>query len=409
MKLLYIYIGDRYTVWMESTLCILGRQPALGLAELESLFGAAAVTALANGLALVTSDVDTKTFNRLGGTIKTAHLIGELETTNWSAVESFAKKNLPKLLKLPNSGKLQLGISAYGLAASPAKIQALGLTLKKILRTNERTIRLIPNKETALSTAQVMHNHLTGRGGCEIILYAVDGKTLVAQTTNEQNINSYTLRDRERPKRDARVGMLPPKLAQIIVNLATGPSINSKTIVLDPFCGTGVVLQEALLMGCSAYGTDLEPRMINYTQANLAWLDQTFHTEVVNTHLGVGDATSYKWDHPFTAVGCESYLGQPLTSLPSSDKLQIIVHGCNLIISKFLRNIREQCPAGTRFCVAVPAWQTSPGRFKTLPLVDQIENLGYNRLRFEHAGADDFLYYRENQIVARQLLVLSTT
>jgi tRNA G10 N-methylase Trm11 len=393
---------------METTLCILGRQPALGLAELESLFGAAAVSPLGAGSALVSAAIDTKTFNRLGGTIKTAHLIGELENTSWPALESFAKKHLPKLLQLPPAGKLQLGISVYGLSSSPAKIQALGLTLKKILRTDDRTVRLIPNKETALSTAQVMHNHLAGRNGCEIVFYAVDGKVFVAQTTNEQNINSYTLRDRERPKRDARIGMLPPKLAQIIVNLATGANIDSNTIVLDPFCGTGVVLQEALLMGCSAYGTDLEPRMINYTQANLAWLDQTFHTEVVNTHLTVGDATDYQWDHPFTAVATESYLGLPLTSPPSADKLQTIMQGCNLIISKFLRNIVAQCPPGTRFCVAVPAWQVASGRFKHLPLVDQLADLGYNRIRFEHAGDSSLLYYREDQIVARQLLVLST-
>jgi hypothetical protein len=148
--------------------------------------------------------------------------------------------------------------------------------------------------------------------------------------------------------------------------------------------------------------------MINYTQANLAWLDQTFHTEVVNTHLAIGDATSYQWDHPFTAVACESYLGQPLTTLPPADKLQTIIHGCNLIITKFLRNIAAQCPPGTRFCVAVPAWQTRAGQFKTLPLVDQIADLGYNLIRFEHADRPDLLYYRENQLVARQLLVLTT-
>ncbi len=402
-----------YTEAMETTLCILGRQPALGLAELESLFGAAAVTPLGSSAAYVASNIDAKTFNRLGGTIKTARVIGELDGAGWPALESFAKKHLPKLLSLPTSGKLQLGLSAYDLPASPAKIQSLGLTLKKILRTADRSVRLIPNQAPALSTAQVIHNHLTGRNGCEIVFYAAAGQTIVGQTTNEQNINSYTLRDRQRPKRDSRVGMLPPKLAQIIVNLATGPDADSNSIVLDPFCGTGVVLQEALLMGYSAYGTDLEPRMINYTQANLAWLDQTFHTEVVNTHLDTGDATSYQWTHPFTNIATESYLGQPLTTLPSPDKLQTIVHGCNLIISKFLRNIAAQCPAGTRLCVAVPAWQIGPNRFKTLPLtdpeIDQIGDLGYNRIRFEHAEDANLLYYRENQLVARQLLVLSKT
>lgn len=398
----------------EKTLCILGRQPALGRAELEAVVGAAHMQLITPHLIVVDQPLSSATFDRLGGTIKTAHLISQLETSSWPAIENFVKKQLPSLLNLPSKGKLQLGISTYELDITPAKVQALGLTLKKLLRTEERTVRLIPNKANALSTAQILHNHLTGRHGCELIIYRIADQTLILQTTHEQNINSYTLRDRERPKRDARVGMLPPKLAQILVNLATGPTINSNTIVLDPFCGTGVVLQEAVLMGCTAYGTDLEPRMITYTQANLKWLDQTFHTEVVNTHLAIGDATSYKWDHPFTAVAGESYLGQPLSRVPEAAKLQTIIQGCNLIISKFLRNIAAQCPAGTRFCLAVPAWQVQKDQFKHLPLtgknptggLDHLEGMGYNRVKFEHVLDEDLLYYRPDQIVARELLVL---
>lgn len=64
------------------------------------------------------------------------------------------------------------------------------------------------------------------------------------RTSFVQDIESYTARDQARPMRDARVGMLPPKLAQIIINLAL--SNNDITEVLDPFCGTGVVLQEGI-------------------------------------------------------------------------------------------------------------------------------------------------------------------
>src|SRR5581483_12120222 len=65
--------------------------------------------------------------------------------------------------------------------------------------------------------------HLTGPTGIELLLIAThDGQTIIARTTEVQDIDSYTLRDRGRPKRDARVGMMPPKLAQIIINLAVG-------------------------------------------------------------------------------------------------------------------------------------------------------------------------------------------
>ena len=97
-------------------------------------------------------------------------------------------------------------------------------------------------------------------------------KIIIARTKKVQDITDYTDRDRNRPKRDAYVGMLPPKLAQIIINLASGNNQIAGKRLLDPFCGTGVIPQEALLMGFDVYGTDIEQKMIDYSQINIEWL-----------------------------------------------------------------------------------------------------------------------------------------
>src|SRR6185503_10002944 len=102
---------------------------------------------------------------------------------------------------------------------------------------------------------------------------------LLAQTLFVQDIEAYGARDQARPARDARVGMLPPKLAQIMLNLSAGPLRASaeelaRLRVLDPFCGTGVILQEALLMGYSVLGTDIDERMVDYSRRNIKWLFQ---------------------------------------------------------------------------------------------------------------------------------------
>ena len=39
-------------------------------------------------------------------------------------------------------------------------------------------------------------------------------------------------------------------------------------------------------------------------------------------------------------------------------------------------------------------------------LAAEIEKLGYNTLQYKHAANKDLLYYRDGQIVARQLLIL---
>jgi len=397
---------------------ILGRQPELGLAELESLYGADKLRPVGSKAVIVDVDPCLLAFDRLGGSIKFCKVLTELDTTNWKEIEKFLIKVSPGHSERMVEGKMQLGLSVVGLDVHIKQIVATGLTLKKAIRKTGRSVRLVPNKEPELNSASVLHNNLTGPTGWELIFIKDGAKTVVAQTVKVQDIDAYTKRDRERPKRDARVGMLPPKLAQIIINLAVGQvpedklesiceipagepiplKLLNKTI-LDPFCGTGVILQEAALMGYHAYGTDLESRMIDYSRQNIEWLGH-------EARLEQGDATSHQWQPPIDFVAGETYLGRPFTDRPNPEILAQTVSDTNLIIKKFVQNIHSQIETGTRVCLAVPAWQTRPNEFKRLPLIDQIGDLGYNLVKFEQSRSP-LIYYREDQIVGRELLVIT--
>lgn len=390
---------------MYTSLCILGRQPALGLAELEALYGAPAVTALPPHAAGLTLDAVDIAFEHLGGSTRLGSVIGEVSSTSWPQIEKALRAAvLHEVARMPAEGKIKLGISAYGLNISPAKLTAAGLTLKKALRSIGRSVRLVPNQTVELNTAQVFHNALTTDLGVELLIVVGQTSTVIARTVAVQDIDSYTLRDRGRPKRDARVGMLPPKLAQILVNLTGMHEPHAR--ILDPFCGTGVLLQEALLMGYDVLGTDLEPRMISYSEANLEWAHEKLHTEPAFA-LAVGDATTHQWNTAVDAVACETYLGRPFTTVPNHALLEQTTSDVNLILKKFLRNIHPQLKPGTRLCLAVPAWQVGSGKFRHLPLIDSLADLGYNRVEFERVSDANLLYYREDQIVARELLVLT--
>lgn len=402
---------------MLQSLIILGRQPAIGLAELESLFGAELVQPLGKHAATLSIPPEKIDFARLGGAIKLCKIVRSFKAQDWQKAQQLLQAEPAAFAGLPESGKLKVGLSAYNFPVSPQRVFAGGLALKKALRTRDRSVRLVPvNEGTALTSAQILHNRLTGNSGREFILIREGTTTICAYTIAEQDITTYTQRDRGRPKRDARVGMLPPKLAQTIINLASTrtlleaitetPAGQEPACLLDPFCGTGVVLQEALLMGYSAQGTDLEPRMIDYTRANLTWLRSQYKVRG-DIHLAVGDATTFQWPLPIHVVACETYLGQPFTTLPAPSKLEDVRKTCNIIIEKFLINLGAQIPSGIRLCLAVPAWQCAPGQFLHLPLLDHLSKLGYNRLDFKHAQTDDLIYYREGQIVARELLVLT--
>lgn len=391
------------------TLFILGRQANLGFAELESLLGSEHVIPFGNGYALSDIPAEQIPFNRLGGSMKLCTIISRPSTANWQAVEKELIKSLSSLTFGSSTGKITCGLSIYGITVDSKDILASGLRIKKSLKkATGQSIRLVPNQNdtTALSSAQVLHNNLTGQNGAEMVVIGFEDNSIICRTVAEQDIIAYSRRDQNRPKRDARVGMLPPKLAQIILNLAVGTAKPPLT-VLDPFCGTGVVLQEAALNGYNLYGSDLEQRMVDYTAENLQWLNETHKLTKIEATLQTGDATAHKWDEPFDAVACEGYLGQPFTGFPSEPKLREVTHTCNQIAKGFLKNIAPQIPSGTRLCIAIPAWHRPNGTFERLKLLDQLSDLGYNRVSFAHTSAEELLYYRPDQVVARDLLVIT--
>lgn len=403
---------------ISQTLCILGRQPALGRAELESLYGAEQIRKVGQVAVTVDAVPDNISFSRLGGTMKLCKILTSLPTTRWQDIEDYLAKTIPEHASYLPEGKMQLGLSVYGLSVNSRQLQATGLTLKKVIRTTGRSVRLIPNQKPELNSAQVLHNHLTGPLGWELVILRDGNNTLLAQTINVQDITAYANRDQARPKRDARVGMLPPKLAQIIVNLAVGKDelvsagISSwkdfnnesnknlhRAEISDPFCGTGVILQEALLMGYNIHGSDIDPRMIEYTRANLDWL---FNTKG-SWELDVWDATKFLCIGNF--IACETYLGRPFSALPKPEVLQAVMQDVDTIHKKFLQKIAQISKTGYRCCLAVPAWKT-PNGFRHLPVLDHLADLGYTRMSFVHASNQELIYHRPNQIVARELVVL---
>lgn len=385
-------------------IAILGRQPAIGMAELEHLYGSDNVRWFSDVSAII--DTPTLSIDHLGGIQKAARVSIELPRGDWrSASNKITQIYSDKWARF--DGKITLGISAYGFDTSTRDIQKTGLVLKQRLKKADVSLRLIPNSDAALNTATSHHNKL-GLSDNKVELIVVrtrGGRIIVAESIGAQNITAYAKRDQGRPKRDAFVGMLPPKLAQIMINLTRTADDPTKKRLLDPFCGTGVVLQEAALMGYAVYGTDLSSKMIDYSQTNLDWLKEITRQDF-NYSLHPGDAMDTKWDSPIDAIACESYLGQPFSAPPSIAKLDQVRKNCDHIITNFLKNIASQIDAGTPLCIGIPAWRDGNGQFHHLPLIRQLDTLGFERVAFKNVKNDELLYYREDQIVARELLVL---
>jgi len=405
-----IVVGNDYTpldsyeilVPKMKSLIILGRQPAIGIAELESLYGEDNLQRTSLNTVMLKNDPSSINFSRLGGALKLGNIIGEINNNNLQN----GLTNLVSKIELPTNSKITLGLSAYDIKTSAKYLQSLALTLKKSIRLKGVNVRVVPNREISLNTAQVLHNKLASNQGIELLLVAFGKKIIVARTTNVQDITNYASRDQMRPKRDSRVGMLPPKLAQIIINLASANTETKDKYVLDPFCGTGVLLQEALLMGYNVIATDIDSRMVEYSNINIEWLKQRWNNIYGSINISIGDARTHEWNQKIDYVASETFLGEPLTSIPSEEHLQKIISEVDAIHKDFLKNIHTQLLPNTRICLAIPAWHIK-GRFLHLPILDQLAILGYNRVAFKHVDSQELIYHRPDQLVARELVTLT--
>ncbi len=376
-------------------LAVLGRQPEISVAELKALFSR--VRKLSEKVAVF--EAKNPNIDRLGGSLKIA--------------EELSEKPLDFLRDLPE-GKITLGLSDYSRNASKKTATMEALKLKKILVRHGRSVRVVENREAVLSTATSLHNGMSGKNERKVELIKVDDGWY--RVIGVQNIDAYAERDQARPARDAYVGMLPPKLAQILINLCE--SLPEGATVLDPFCGTGVVLQEALLMGYKAYGTDISERMVKYSEKNLKWLvkfentslwahsrpfGQVYGPQESIFQISQGDATSFQWTQPIDAVACEGYLGKPFAKIPTEIELKEQKQECQAIILEFLNNLLEQIKSDTPVVIAIPAWLREDGTYERLEILDQIEKLGYN---VDNKSREGLLYCREDQVVARDIIIL---
>ena len=115
-----------------------------------------------------------------------------------------------------------------------------------------------------------------------------------------QPFEEFGARDYARPSRDDLSGMLPPKLAKIMINLAQA---KENSLILDTFCGSGTILQEALIMGyLNLIGFDSSPKAIKDSQANLEWLADKYDLNITKVelyeHIIVSRIASYETSIP---------------------------------------------------------------------------------------------------------------
>ncbi len=305
----------------------------------------------------------------LGGTVKIYEIsniqypiTNEISNNQYQIVQS---QIVDKLLENKSNGTLNFGISDYSGIFKEKELKKIGVEIKQKARKT-RPVRFIEGSGVELSSATSYHK-IFKKGGEEFGFFRISNNQypitneipnfkfqipnnechseLVEESQNHvsgekyesgrQHSKDYSLlatnyllgrliattnpdewseRDYGKPAGDKFSGMMPPKLARMLVNLALDPKnsntkiLNSKQIqnpkskiqnslefenlnldivsdlefcasdlrplVVDPFCGSGNILMEAKMLGCEVMGSDISAKAVEDTRANLNWLVQ---------------------------------------------------------------------------------------------------------------------------------------
>jgi len=212
-----------------------------------------------------------KLLDRLGGTIKIAEVFDE--AGNLKEVESKIISYLDSI----RDGKIIFGLNVYNIEGSIKNIlKKLLKNVKNGLRVGGK-VRFLNKPDQNLRSVVVFEERLTEKG-TDLCVVKDGGRFLLAKTVAVQNFKKYSIRDYDRPARDAKSGMLPPKLAQIMINLAC--SGREKCTIYDPFCGSGTILMEGVLMENKVIGSDISEKAVLDSQKNLEWISKRFEIDL---------------------------------------------------------------------------------------------------------------------------------
>jgi tRNA G10 N-methylase Trm11 len=289
---------------------VLGNNPTLSLAELNAVLPCQNGSLANKDLFVWETDsliVPERLIKTLGGTIKIGVFDQVLAAGSRTILESLTEISLNLYKK--RESKFNFGLSDYG--NIPFNLPVIGLELKKQFKEQGLNCRFVTSRDKNLSSVVVGQNNLLSERGAELVLARLKDKVFVGHTAAIQPFKDLSKRDFGRPARDDQSGMLPPKLASIMINLA---EINDdQALILDPFCGSGTILQEALLMGyTNVAGTDLSPKAVADTKQNLDWLKKSADISQAKINVFLKNAVklteSFK-ENSVAAIITEPYLG----------------------------------------------------------------------------------------------------
>jgi tRNA G10 N-methylase Trm11 len=376
---------------MSQYLLLAGNTPALTFYEAKIMLGQS-VEQLDEQVAAFEASSDeeaTKLFSLLGASVKLARVEKPWQTYSEKKLE----QSLLGLLTSRAVGKLRFSVAQWG----ESQNERLSLqNLKNKLAEADIKARFIEGARTGLSAAVLLHQNVT-----ELIVFQKEKQILIASTAAVQDIDHWTLKDRGKSYADRKKGLLTPKVARTMVNLALGQILDPQALVYDPFCGSGTILMEALERGAKVVGSDLDPDAVLGSQTNLAWFADRLQlpTNFTIFQSEAAHASMAQLPGKVDAIVTEPFLGKPK---PEVSQLEGMFKGLEKLYQGAFNQWRQLLKDKGKVVMILPRVEVPGGRtFDLAKFVDKLQAHGYT----PQVELGQITYHRPQAIVQREIMV----
>lgn len=365
---------------MKEYMFVFGRDPEISLAETISYFkGRNMHYILKFGKDIGIFSLDYLDFKKvvreLGGTVKIAEVLSN--TKDLDEIEY----NLNENLKYIEEDKMNYAISSY-------KTKLLSFVENYLkMRFKNESIKATYKKPSQKYSSIMMPSKLGNvmEKGFELIIYGdYIGKTIAVSDPRE-----FEKRDVERPVKDY-LKSTSIRLAKILINL----SQTKEGILLDPFCGTGVILQESLLMNLDVIGIDKDRTSIEASKKNLDWIKTKFNLKN-NYDLGNVESSKIKLDKKIDCIVTEPYLGPYIKKLPTREEGEKIIKELEILYYNVLLRCKEYLKNNGKIVMIIPKFRIYKSGFMGMNFMEIVNKLGLEVIGLE--GANVPLLYRTKE------------
>lgn len=226
------------------------------------------------------------------------------------------------------------------------------------------------------------------KGEYNFFLYNHNRKIYYGKVLQTFDSKSIEFRDMNKPVRREELA-ISPRLSKILINLS---GAKEGDLILDPFCGVGGILIEALLKNINVVGSDKDKKVIVDCRKNLDWLKRNFD---IKSRYFVENRDVKSLTGEYDSVVTESPLGLIVKKKLNAKESKEYIEKFENFIIMALKHIKQVKKKGAKIVIIFPFIRNNK--------VNKEKVCAETGLKLSIEPIEEF---KPNQIVCREIVIL---